>query len=75
MRPEDEAQLLEMAERNNRIKQVRDRVAKAAELSSAEFCMNKSCGEAIPEARRLAYPGVQLCIRCKSIGEKFGRLP
>lgn len=75
MRPEDEAQLLEMAERNKVIKQVRDRVAKSAESPSAEFCMNKSCGEAIPEARRLAYPGVQLCIDCRSMSEKAGRLP
>ncbi|MDN3578696.1 TraR/DksA C4-type zinc finger protein [Chitinimonas viridis] len=28
------------------------------------------CGEAIPEARRLAEPGCQLCVPCKSRSEK-----
>ncbi|MCO4321118.1 DksA/TraR family C4-type zinc finger protein [Aliidiomarina quisquiliarum] len=31
---------------------------------SAEFC--EECGEAIPEARRLAIAGVQFCIACQS---------
>ena len=31
---------------------------------SAEFC--EECGEAIPEARREAIPGVQLCVACQS---------
>ncbi|KGT89560.1 hypothetical protein NG99_19475 [Erwinia typographi] len=30
---------------------------------SAEYC--ESCGEAIPEARRLALPGVQYCVQCQ----------
>ncbi|MFS2223385.1 DksA/TraR family C4-type zinc finger protein [Pantoea sp. B65] len=30
---------------------------------SAEYC--QQCGEAIPQARRLALPGVQYCIGCQ----------
>ena len=32
--------------------------------ASAEFC--DECGEAIAEARRLALPGVQHCVRCQT---------
>lgn len=31
---------------------------------SAEIC--EECGETIPEARRLALPGVRLCISCQN---------
>lgn len=31
---------------------------------SLEFC--DECGEPIPEARRLALPGVEHCVRCQS---------
>ena len=31
---------------------------------SAEFC--EECDKAIPEARRKAVPGVQLCVNCQS---------
>ena len=31
---------------------------------SAEYC--DECGEAIPEARRLALPGVQHCVGCQT---------
>lgn len=34
---------------------------------SAKFC--EECGEAIPEARRVAVPGVQFCITCQSNAE------
>ena len=34
---------------------------------SFRFC--KECGLAIPEARREAVPGVQLCVACQSIFE------
>ncbi|MEY0604640.1 TraR/DksA family transcriptional regulator, partial [Providencia huaxiensis] len=30
----------------------------------AEIC--EECGETIPEARRLALPGVRLCITCQN---------
>lgn len=31
------------------------------------FC--QSCGEEIPEKRRRALPGVELCVTCKEISE------
>ena len=34
---------------------------------SRRFCL--ACGEAIPEARRLAVPGVQYCIQCQTENE------
>lgn len=30
------------------------------------------CGEAIPEARREAIPGVQLCVECQSAHDESG---
>ena len=38
---------------------------------SAEFC--DECGNAIPQARRLAVPGVQHCVGCQSELEKTAR--
>ncbi len=38
---------------------------------SAEFC--DECGNAIPQARRLAVPGVQHCVSCQSELEKTAR--
>lgn len=35
---------------------------------SAEYC--EHCGEAIPEARRLALPGVQYCVQCQQQRDK-----
>lgn len=29
----------------------------------------ESCGESIPEARRIAVPGVELCVTCQEITE------
>ncbi|MEG9302604.1 DksA/TraR family C4-type zinc finger protein [Psychrobacter celer] len=38
---------------------------------SAEFC--DECDNAIPQARRLAVPGVQHCVGCQSELEKTAR--
>lgn len=38
---------------------------------SATHC--ERCGDEIPEQRRLAVPGVSLCVECKSIHERMGR--
>lgn len=38
--------------------------------ASATHC--EHCGEAIPEARRLAVPGVVLCVPCKQHIERMG---
>lgn len=35
---------------------------------SAEECAE--CGETIPEARRKAMPGVQLCVQCQEVRDK-----
>ncbi|NDL62855.1 DksA/TraR family C4-type zinc finger protein [Acerihabitans arboris] len=35
---------------------------------SAHHC--QECGEPIPEARRLALPGVRLCVKCQSERDK-----
>ena len=51
---------------------VDDAVARArsqlAHGESAEYC--DECGEPIPEARRLALPGVRYCIKCQSERDK-----
>lgn len=33
----------------------------------------ESCGVAIPEARRIAVPGCDLCVTCKEIDELKGK--
>lgn len=52
----------------NAIAKVRDAIAKQAERESAEFC--EECGDEIPEERRKAIPGVQLCVFCKERAER-----
>lgn len=39
---------------------------------SATYCTQ--CGEQIPEARRIALPGVQLCVDCQSKTERLEQL-
>lgn len=39
---------------------------------SAEFC--RACAEDIPDARRRAVPGVQLCVACQARRERKGNL-
>ncbi|KPA90620.1 TraR/DksA family transcriptional regulator [Pseudomonas asplenii] len=39
--------------------------------NSATHC--EDCGSDIPEGRRLAIPGVLLCIDCQSIHERMSR--
>ncbi|PIQ65048.1 MAG: hypothetical protein COV97_06100, partial [Zetaproteobacteria bacterium CG11_big_fil_rev_8_21_14_0_20_59_439] len=33
---------------------------------SAKWCTAPGCGQRIPDARRKAVPGVQLCIECQA---------
>lgn len=40
-------------------------------VASAEFCAE--CDEPIPQARREAIPGVQLCVTCQSGRDKARR--
>lgn len=35
---------------------------------SLEYC--EECGAAIPEGRRLAVPGVRLCVNCQSLHDQ-----
>ena len=52
----------------NAIANVRRQLEKQANQPSLEFC--EECGDEIPEARRLAIPGVQLCVFCKEKQER-----
>lgn len=59
----DHAAAIEMADREKAIREVRARVRSGP---SAEFCQDETCGEPIPEARRLAVPGCRYCIDCQA---------
>ncbi len=37
---------------------------------SAKVCQARGCGEPIPQARRKALPGCQLCVACQQRAEK-----
>jgi phage/conjugal plasmid C-4 type zinc finger TraR family protein len=43
----------------------------AQNKNSEQFCL--SCGNDIPEKRRIAIPGVQLCVGCKEVEEAHKR--
>lgn len=51
---------------------INDEVARARRClpkgESLHFC--EECGEAIPEARRKALPGVRLCVACQEEADK-----
>lgn len=46
------------------IERMRLRNARPVDAESAAFC--DECDEPIPEARRVAIPGVRLCVECQS---------
>ena len=52
----------------NAIANVRRQLAKQASEPSLEEC--EECGDEIPLARRLAIPGVRLCVFCKEKQER-----
>lgn len=52
----------------NAVAAVRRQLEKQAQQPSAEAC--EECGDEIPAARRLAIPGVQLCVFCKERQER-----
>lgn len=62
MKPEDRAQELELEEWE--ANQKKGRLPKPTK-ASAKVCTEPGCGQRIPEARRKAVPGVQLCIECQ----------
>ncbi len=47
------------------VERARSRIGRGASRRDCE-----ECGEAIPEARRQAVPGVRLCIRCQAEQDK-----
>jgi len=51
---------------------IKDAIERArARLPSGPSLANcEECGEAIPEARRLAVPGVRLCIACQAEADR-----
>lgn len=53
----------------NAVAEVQKKLDAQRKHPSLEFC--EECGEEIPEARRLAVPGVRLCIFCKEKSERF----
>jgi phage/conjugal plasmid C-4 type zinc finger TraR family protein len=52
--------------------QHRQATAVDPEAVSAEF--GEECGNAIPEQRRKAIPGVELCVACKQVQEQQERM-
>lgn len=58
--------------------QIDDSIADAIKRARAQLPCGPSlshceeCGEAIPEARRQALPGVRLCIPCQSEADRQG---
>lgn len=52
----------------NAVAGVRRMLEAQAALPSAEEC--EECGDEIPEARRKAVPGVQLCVFCQEKHER-----
>jgi phage/conjugal plasmid C-4 type zinc finger TraR family protein len=61
------AQLHSLHIHMNAVNAVQEKLAKQAEKPSAKECVE--CGEDIPEARRVAVPGCQLCIYCQELNE------
>ncbi|RMC36566.1 DksA/TraR family C4-type zinc finger protein [Paracoccus alkanivorans] len=53
------------------IARAKARAARPQDVASAEFCAE--CDEPIPQARREAIPGVQLCVTCQSGRDKARR--
>ena len=62
MKPEDRAQELELEEWE--ANQKKGRLPKSTK-ASAMVCTEPGCGQRIPDERRKAVPGVQLCIECQ----------
>lgn len=70
----DRASELEQLQTERALSQQRERAQLGAtgdwRKLSAKWCKTASCGERIPDARRAALPGVQVCVDCASHHEK-----
>ena len=62
------AQISSLMENEAVLRKAREAYAEKASKPSLEEC--KACGEPIPEARRKAVPGVELCLECATLNEK-----
>jgi len=62
------AQISSLMENEAALRKAREAYAQKASKPSLEEC--KACGEPIPEARRKAVPGVELCLECATLNEK-----
>lgn len=67
----DRAQALELSEYE---RTQRRAIMTLPTAPSAEYCTDPNCGDEIPEARRLAIPGVLYCAECQEIQEKKKRV-
>ena len=65
----EQAQLSTLLRDTQALAEMRRRLALQQSRPSLEECAD--CGETIPEARRQAVPGVQMCIYCQSKQERF----
>ena len=63
------AQIQTLLNNQNAVSAVQQRLALQRQQPSAEFC--EECGEDIPEARRELVPGVQMCVPCQTLAERF----
>ena len=68
VKPEDQAQEIELAEWEERQKQA---IQPKPIRESATYCRDSHCGAPIPEKRRRAVPGVEYCAECQ---ERIERL-
>lgn len=73
MSEEDEAALLTAAIAEREVERIRKLNEKNARRPSREDCLY--CGDEIPEARRLAVPGVQYCVEHQDMCDKSFSTP
>ena len=64
----DIAQINNLMQNASAVSMVQAALAKQSQQPSLEFC--ETCGDEIPEARRVAVPGCTQCIHCKEISER-----
>ena len=69
MEETEAAQLQGIFNNMNAVADHQRKLAEQAKKPSLEEC--EDCGEEIPEARRIAVPGVAKCILCQTKREKF----
>jgi phage/conjugal plasmid C-4 type zinc finger TraR family protein len=65
----EQAQAIALIREAQALDSVRQKLALQRSQPSLTEC--DACGEEIPEARRIAVPGVTMCIYCQSKSERF----